>query len=84
MVTPDYANQNSDRENFVILATSNLKGFNSVGIVNDKKFSSFFQSFKKIDLLCSQNYCSFSIYFVRFLSTRSFIKIVRSVRFFVQ
>jgi len=46
--------------------------------VNDP-FRFFFQSFKKFDFVRSQNYCSFSIDFVRFLTERSFSKFVRSV-----
>ena len=38
--------------------------------MNDPFHSVFFQSFKKVDFLPSQNCSSFSIYFVRFLTKR--------------
>ena len=38
---------------------------------------------KQTDFVCSQNYCLFSIYFVRFFTERSFSKIIRPEKLFV-
>ena len=45
-------------------------------------FRLLFCNRKKFDFVHAEEYCSFSIYFVRFLTKRSFIKIFRSINFF--
>jgi len=47
-----------------------------------RELTGHFLIVKKIDSVCSKNYRLFSIYFVRFLTERSFSYIVPSVNLF--
>ena len=48
----------------------------------NEQFRGFFFNCSKIYFVRSRSYCSFSIFFVRFFTKRSFIKIVRLIKLF--